>query len=242
MNARENIVDLQINGDQTAHFTFPTHGYGLKTYSVILQYSYQGNTKNIASTSFTVIDGTPPVVNIISPVSDSYYNSGFDIVVTATDNASGVDRVEYQIDGGVWKLLPISDPPSGRYSTIWKPTKVDEGAHTISFRAIDKAGNTSLPVSTTLTIDLTPPVANAGQDQNVITGETVTLNGSESYDPEGTMITLLWRFVEVPAGSSVSDVSLSDVTSAKPTFTQMSMEHIGLSLRLVIVYLQILMM
>ncbi|MGB9715959.1 MAG: PKD domain-containing protein [Thermodesulfovibrionales bacterium] len=63
-----------------------------------------------------------------------------------------------------------------------------------------------------------PPVANAGKDMNVITGTTVTLNGSESYDPEGLLITFLWRFVEVPVNSSVTDASLSDKTSAMPVF------------------------
>ena len=63
------------------------------------------------------------------------------------------------------------------------------------------------------------PIANAGADQNVITGTLVTLNGTESFDPEGAMITFLWKFIEVPAESSVADASLSDITSAMPTFT-----------------------
>ncbi|MEW6003366.1 MAG: Ig-like domain-containing protein, partial [Nitrospirota bacterium] len=154
MNSGENIIDLQINGSRTGQFIFSTQGYGLKTYIVILQYSYLGNTKNVASTSFTVKDGVPPMVNIISPVSGSYFNSKFDLVATATDNASGVDGVEYQIDGGVWKLLPVSDASSGRYSTTWAPVLADEGTHTINFRATDKAGNTSLPVSTTVKIEV----------------------------------------------------------------------------------------
>jgi hypothetical protein len=64
-----------------------------------------------------------------------------------------------------------------------------------------------------------PPVANAGPDQNVITNTLVTLNGSESYDPEGTMITFYWTFTEVPVGSNITDAALSDITSAKPAFT-----------------------
>jgi hypothetical protein len=63
-----------------------------------------------------------------------------------------------------------------------------------------------------------PPIAKAGLDQNVITGKLVALNGSESYDPEGALITFLWTFTEIPTSSSVSDTSLSDVTSAMPTF------------------------
>ncbi len=59
----------------------------------------------------------------------------------------------------------------------------------------------------------------AGPDQNVVTGKLVTLNGSDSYDPESTLITFHWTFIGVPVGSNVTDISLSDPTSAKPTFT-----------------------
>jgi hypothetical protein len=74
-------------------------------------------------------------------------------------------------------------------------------------------------IEVTFEINNSPPVADAGLDQNVIIGQVGTLNGSKSYDPEGAMITFLWTFVEVPAGSSVTNASLSDVTSAKPQFT-----------------------
>jgi Tol biopolymer transport system component/flagellar hook assembly protein FlgD len=180
MNTGENIIDLQIDGSHAGKFIFSTQGYDLKNYLVILQYSYQGNTKNISSTSFTVKDGTPPVVNIISPVSGSYYNSKFDLAVTATDDASGVDRVEYQIDSGAWRLLPVSDLSSGRYSTTWIPTKAEEGTHTIGFRATDKAGNTSRPVSTNITIDLTPPappIITSPPDNSFVSSNIVDIKG-----------------------------------------------------------------
>jgi hypothetical protein len=64
-----------------------------------------------------------------------------------------------------------------------------------------------------------PPIAKAGSDQNIITGTVVTLNGSESFDPEGAMITFLWTFIDIPAGSNITDASLSDATNPKPTFT-----------------------
>jgi hypothetical protein len=63
-----------------------------------------------------------------------------------------------------------------------------------------------------------PPVANAGPDQNVITGNVATLDGSGSYDPESALITFVWTFVEVPQDSAVTVATLSDVTTAKPTF------------------------
>jgi len=64
-----------------------------------------------------------------------------------------------------------------------------------------------------------PPVADAGKDANVRTGLPVTLDGSNSYDPEGAMIAYEWSFTEIPQGSSVTDASLSDPAGPKPTFT-----------------------
>ncbi len=60
-----------------------------------------------------------------------------------------------------------------------------------------------------------PPVANAGANQSVYRGQLVTLNGSQSSDPEGALLTYQWSIVSQPAGSNVT---LSDANSALPTF------------------------
>lgn len=59
------------------------------------------------------------------------------------------------------------------------------------------------------------PVADAGADQQVNTGDTVILDGSGSADPEGDALTYLWTWVSQPPGSLAS---LSDASAVQPNF------------------------
>ena len=58
-----------------------------------------------------------------------------------------------------------------------------------------------------------PPLAIAGSDQSVNAAATVALDGSASYDPEGSAITYNW------SQTGGTTVSLSGRTTAGPTFT-----------------------
>ena len=58
-----------------------------------------------------------------------------------------------------------------------------------------------------------PPVANAGGNQTVGEGITVTLDGSNSTDPDGDIFSYAWVQTEGP------EVILSDASAVQPTFT-----------------------
>jgi len=69
-----------------------------------------------------------------------------------------------------------------------------------------------------------PPVADAGPDQTVDEGVTVTLDGSNSSDPDNDISSYQWNQT---GGLSVS---LSDTSAARPTFTTPNVGPSGASL------------
>jgi len=63
------------------------------------------------------------------------------------------------------------------------------------------------------------PTANAGPDQNAVTSQPVTLDGSGSSDPNGDTITFSWRFLSVPPTSALTDADIDNPTTPAPSFT-----------------------
>ncbi len=90
-------------------------------------------------------------------------------------------------------------------NAITDVTKLSAGVHLFELRVTDATG---LVDRDTLTVQVNeapgvPPVANAGTDQNIpydltkcsTNPEIITLNGSESYDPDGTIIKYNWQTI-----------------------------------------------
>lgn len=72
-----------------------------------------------------------------------------------------------------------------------------------------------LPITVTVPAVNTAPIANAGPNQTIPVGSSVTLDGSASKDPDGNALSYAWSLKSLPAGSTAR---LSSVTTVNPSF------------------------
>jgi parallel beta-helix repeat protein len=196
---------------------------------------------NTVDPSFTVDMLGDYVIELV--VTDSLgAQSAADQVVIGTFNAipaadAGPDQVIIQIgttvglDGtgssdpegdGITYLWTITQKPAGSSAQLSEPSSptptfvADVHADfVITLVVTDEFGAASDPDSVTISFDNIQPVADAGADQSVMAGDTVSLDGSSSTDTNGDQLSYSWSFVSRPAGSLAE---FGDPTSAQPSF------------------------
>lgn len=67
--------------------------------------------------------------------------------------------------------------------------------------------------------DIAPPNANAGADKNILLGQEVALDGSQSSDPNNIGLSYLWSFSTLPPTSTLTDNNLLFLNTPNPKFT-----------------------
>lgn len=112
----------------------------------------------------------PPAVSITAPGEGATVNGAVRVLVAANDDA-GIRRVELAVDGGAWQNITGSFDGLV-YHLDWDTTNAADGAHTLTARATDSAGQTAT-ASRTVTVRnqsrvhekvMTGTVAPAGRD------------------------------------------------------------------------------
>ena len=129
---------------------------------------------------------------------------------TSTSASGGGVTYSWVQTGG--PSVTLSDPSSPNPTF---PAPAAGGAVTFALTVNDGISATTTTVTANLVIDQTP-VANAGADQTLVDvarGTVVTLDGTNSVDPDNGTLTYAWTQISGPS------VTLSDATAAQPTFT-----------------------
>ncbi|MFC0006335.1 OmpL47-type beta-barrel domain-containing protein [Micromonospora siamensis] len=182
-------VEYSLDGGAYATYTAPLSVTAAGQHTVSYRATDKaGNTSAAQQVTFTVVepaptDGTPPTATAAvtgqKDATGAYVGSAT-VTVTATDAGSGVAKIEYALDGGAWTAYTA-------------PVTVNAaGQHTLSYRATDKAGNTSAAQQVAFTVvapaptDTTAPTATAAvtgtkdADGRYVGGATVTVTASDA--------------------------------------------------------------
>ncbi|MBU0675771.1 MAG: hypothetical protein KJ950_14110 [Proteobacteria bacterium] len=149
--------DLPIDAPFNQSITFETSNVALGRYQVSLAHDQGGTLTTLATAEFTVIDALPPTLTVLAPADGSFFDGPFALIAQAEDLESGIETVDYQVDGASWLPLTLQVPSTDRYGATWVPVVADEGDHLITFRAVDRAGNSTIAPPVAITIELCRP-------------------------------------------------------------------------------------
>lgn len=92
------------------------------------------------------LDGVAPTAAITAPANGAGVSGTVAITANASDNI-GVDRVEFLLDGAL-----LGSDTTSPYAYAWNSTTATNGAHVLTARAVDLAGNTGTSPQVNVTV------------------------------------------------------------------------------------------
>lgn len=155
-----------------------------------------GNVETTKSTSIKLDKTSPTTSVIISGASgnNGWYKSDANINLISSDNSSGSREIHYILDGAETVI-------SGSTANL---TIAADGRHSLSYWAIDNAGNIEQAKSVEIMIDKTPPVL------------SVTANPGLLWPPNHKYVTVIPSLTASDAHSGIADAKLLSVVSNEP--------------------------
>ena len=205
-----------LNNGAVANPTFTPDTVG--SYVLHLVVNDGVSSSDGSSVTITAVAGN------IAPVADAGPDQN--VVAGTLVTLDGTGSFDANGDPITYSWTIFSRPP-GSVSTlnngaVANPTFTPDAAGSYVLRLVVNDGVSDSAISAvTITavagnINIAP-VADAGPNQNVVTGALVTLDGSGSHDPNpGDLLTYSWSMISRPTGSFAT---LYSPLAVKPTFT-----------------------
>ncbi len=159
------------------------------------------------------IDADPPTSSVFAlPASTG---SQFLVSWSGDDIGAGVGTYDVYVSDNGGDYVPWLSGTTETSDIFY-----GEDGHTYAFYSVahDHVGHSEQPPSQPDAATFTTQFAEAGPNRNAIVGGIVTLDGSNSYDPGGDMLTFQWSFASVPEVSALTDADLTDVHACQPSF------------------------
>jgi len=198
-------------------------GDGTNSTGVVVDHAYADDGNYIVNLTVTDDDGATDTATATKTVLNRSPTASFtesaETVLTGEViyfNASA----SYDPDGSIVSYFWDFGDGANATGVIVEHAFVDDGVYIVSLTVTDDDGATDVATSTKTVLNR-PPVASFTESaETVYTGETVTFNASDSYDPDGTIVNYFWDFGDgTNATEVVVDHSYSDNGNYSVTLT-----------------------
>jgi len=203
-----------IDGNLGSTTAFSTDSLSAGTHTITFTVTDNDGNTNLDTLTINVKQTNAPVVSIITPDDEDDFMAGDAITFNAI--ASDTDGT---ITGYSW----VSDVDGGLGTTSALTTSsLSNGRHTITVTAMDNDGLTATDSIEITVKALTAPTAvisrpNTGDifDQ----GDTIIFDGSQSYDPDGWIVSYDWRSDKDGQLGTLAAISRDDLSLGRHYIT-----------------------
>jgi lysophospholipase L1-like esterase len=159
----------------------------------------------------------PPPANV-APTADAGPDQTVDELAEVTLDGTGSTDTDGTVSSYTWVqtagTVVTLDETTPANPTFIAPDLAANETLTFQLTVTDDDGDDSAPDTVDINVVANAaPVANAGPDQTVDELAVVTLDGSASTDPDGTIVSYTWT------QTAGTPVALDETTPAAPTFT-----------------------
>ncbi|GAB3494403.1 ThuA domain-containing protein [Amycolatopsis cihanbeyliensis] len=183
---RGQTIQVHLNGTLINDFVSTDPDRDLTQGFVGIQNHGDADDVSFRNVQIKELDAAAPVTtaSFTEPGESGWHAGDVSVTLNATDEGSGIDRIEWSLDGDDWR-------------TYREPVAISgDGEHTLLYRAVDKAGNVEPDKAATVKIDATKPtVMVAGVANGQVYGDA-------------TDLVVSWRATDAASGVATQSATL----------------------------------
>jgi PKD domain len=171
---------------------------------------------NLAPKYTTIKEGTNKITAKLACADNPNLKKFYSVNITGVAASNNNNTVQQQQT----VITPQSPPPPSTTTTTTKNNNNTSSPLLLPTPTPTTKNSNNSALLPAITQIEKPPTANAGPDKAVIEGDKITLDGGNSLDPDGSIVSSSWKQI-----SGSPSVKLKGADSVSPSFTAPFVKH-----------------